>query len=137
MNKVHTITEVTPGERRAWEERLSRWHTLAEMKKAVDELHAKLPNVVLFNQPGLSFARESWDAVEFARARGDEAVRLVNDGWPDFETRNADGVHRFEHVLADLPGRLRGQEYKQDAEKLKRGSQLFAMRLRICQIGHA
>lgn len=113
--------KLTRSERKEWEARLSRWHSPAEMKEAVHELHDQLAGEVLFNQAGLNFALEGWIAVEFAHARGDTSVRLVNDVWPDIETRNADGVHRFEVVEADVPGRRRGQQYKEDAEKIRRG----------------
>jgi hypothetical protein len=114
--------KLTRAERKRWEERFARWHTPAEMKSAVDELHSRVNSDVLFNQAGLNFAFEAWIAAKFATARGVAAVRLIADQWPDIEIRNAAGnVERFEAVEADVPGRERGKEYKETAEKRKRG----------------
>lgn len=127
MNKTVTPSDptaakkLTRSERKEWEARLSRWHSPAEMKEAVRELHDRLDGEVLFNQGGLNFALEGWIAAEFSQVRGDESVRLVDDRWPDIEIRNANGVQQFEVVEADAPGRRRGREYRDDADKVRRG----------------
>jgi hypothetical protein len=114
--------KLTRAERKRWEERFARWHTPAEMKSAVDELHSRVNSDVLFNQAGLNFAFEAWIAAKFATARGVAAVRLIADQWPDIEVRDDAGrVERFEVVEADLPGRKRGDEYKEAAEQWRKG----------------
>lgn len=118
-------TKFTRTERKQWEERLSRWHTPIEMEKAVCELHSSLESEVLFNQAGLNFALEAWIAAKFATARRDTSVRLVADQWPDIEIRGSKGVQRFEAVETDVPGRKRGKEYKEAAEKERRGDEAW------------
>ena len=70
----------------------------------------------LFNQPGIEFIREGWAAATFGKAREADGVRLVaaTDRWPDFEIRLNERVESWEFTEADVPGRRRGQEYRDD-----------------------
>lgn len=70
----------------------------------------------LFNQPGIEFIREGWAAATFGIAREADSVRLVaaTVRWPDFEIRLNQRVESWEFTEADVPGRRRGQEYRDD-----------------------
>jgi hypothetical protein len=71
-----------------------------------------------FCQGGVEFLRDAWLAAEFGRHRQSSLVRLVpeREQWPDFEAQGGSGVERVECVEANVPGRRRGDEYR-DAEK--------------------
>lgn len=114
------MAKLTKDERKSWQERLSRWQTPEEMQEAVRELCGAL-HLDMLIQAGISFAREAWIAAKFGADHGAAAVRIVPEEWPDIETRDASGVHQFEIVEADVPGRKRTKEFKEAAEKIKRG----------------
>jgi hypothetical protein len=67
-----------------------------------------------FRQSGIEFLRDAWLAAEFGRHRQSEWVRLVpeRERWPDFEAKTGDVVECVESVEADVPGRRRGDEYR-------------------------
>jgi hypothetical protein len=62
--------------------------------------------------------RDAWLAAEFGRHRQSSGVRLIPEleQWPDFEARDGNATERVECAEADIPGRRRGDEYR-DAEK--------------------
>jgi len=82
-------------------------------KRYVDAVNDRMGSKDFFNQAGVEFLRDAWAAGEFGALRGAGDVRLVADEWPDFELRLNGTLERFELVEADLPGRRRGEEYRE------------------------
>jgi hypothetical protein len=70
-------------------------------------------------QGGVEFLRDAWLAGEFGRHRHSSFARLVDEReqWPDFETRAGDAIERVECVEADVPGRRRGDEYREPEQR--------------------
>jgi hypothetical protein len=73
-----------------------------------------------FRQGGVEFLRDAWIAAEFGRHRQSASVRLVpeREQWPDFEAQGGGVIERIECAEADIPGRRRGEEYR-EAKKRK------------------
>ena len=92
---------------------MSQWRSPREMNEYVDELMAAAGSKALFNKPGTTFILEAWIAGHFANVVGATTVRLIDDQWPDLEVRLNDNLIRFEAIEADVPGRKRGDEYRQ------------------------
>ena len=104
---------------RAW---LSDWRTPADMAAYVSTVNHTMGSAHFFRQGGVEFLRDAWLAAEFGRHRQSSSVRLVpeRDRWPDFEARGGDMIERVECAEADIPGRRRGDEYR-EAEKRHAG----------------
>src|SRR5579871_2601983 len=101
---------------RAW---LSEWRTPGDAAAYVAAVNDAMGSADFFRQAGVEFLRDAWLAAEFGRHRQSSSVRLVpeREQWPDFETRAGEVIdERVECAEADLPGRRRGDEYR-DAEK--------------------
>lgn len=109
------LTKSELARHRAW---LSDWHTPADMAAYVSATNDAMGSPDFFRQGGVEFLRDAWLAAEFGRHRQSSSVRLVpeREQWPDFEARGGDVIERVECVEADIPGRRRGDEYR-DAEK--------------------
>ena len=107
---------------RAW---LSDWRTPTEMMAYVSDVTDAMGSEDFFRQGGVEFLRDAWLAAEFGRHQQSSLVRLVaeREQWPDFEARADDVVERVECAEADLPGRRRGDEYR-EAKKQKVVSQV-------------
>lgn len=104
---------------RAW---LSDWRTPTEMMAYVSDVTDAMGSEDFFRQGGVEFLRDAWLAAEFGRHQQSSLVRLVaeREQWPDFEARADDVVERVECAEADLPGRRRGDEYR-EAKKQNAG----------------
>lgn len=108
---------------RAW---LSEWRTPAAMMAYVSVVNDAMGSEDFFGQGGVEFLRDAWLAAEFGRHRQSSFVRLVaeREQWPDFEAYAGDVVERVECAEADLPGRRRGDEYR-EAKKQNTGGGLI------------
>lgn len=104
---------LTPDEIARHKAHLSKWQTPSDMEAYYDEVNAYIGSCDLFNQAGVDFLTEACAAARFARFCGAQAVRLVDDVWPDFEIEIDGSVEQFELIEADLPGRRRGEEYRE------------------------
>jgi hypothetical protein len=104
---------------RAW---LSDWRTPADMAAYVSAVNNAMGSAAFFRQSGVEFLRDAWLAAEFGRHQQSSSIRLVakREQWPDFEARGGDMIERIECAEADIPGRRRGDEYR-DAEKRNAG----------------
>ena len=113
------LTKSELARHRAW---LSDWRTPAEMAAYVAAVNDAMGSADFFRQGGVEFLRDAWLAAEFGRHRQSSSVRLVpeRDQWPDFEARGGDVIERVECAEADIPGRRRGDEYR-EAEKRNAG----------------
>jgi len=110
---------------RAW---LSEWRSPDEFRHRVAAVNDAMGSAAFFRQGGTEFLRDAFLGGEFGRLRQCEAVRLVatQDRWPDFEARDADGsVESVECAEADIPGRRRGDEYRQIESRLESGEFAF------------
>jgi hypothetical protein len=94
---------------RAW---LSDWRVPLEMEDYVGRVNDYMGSEDFFSQPGVTFLRDAWSAAKFSECRKADAVRLIKAEWPDFEARIEGVVRQYECVEADLPGRRRGDEYR-------------------------
>jgi hypothetical protein len=88
------------------------WQTRARMAQLSANLSNGLPAPRFFSGEG-KLAREAWIANRVAVAPDAQALRLVDDQWPDFELKSTSGVEHFEITEADLPGRRRHDEYRE------------------------
>jgi hypothetical protein len=106
---------------RAW---LSDWRTPADMAAFVSAVNDAMGSSNFFRQSGVEFLRDAWLAAEFGRHRQSSFVRLVADReqWPDFETRAGDVIEGVECAEADVPGRRRGDEYREADRRSADGS---------------
>jgi len=105
---------LTRDEIQASRKLLSQWQRPADMRLAADKLMDQLGSEDLFNQSGLEFVLEASAGSEFAEKRGALSVRLVPADRPDCELMfSGGGVEAFEIVEADIVGRKRGLEYKE------------------------
>lgn len=106
---------------------LEAWLSPAAMKeyaeKVMDYMASDTHGIpdALFNQGGVDFILEAFAAAEFAGIRGAVAVRLIPDPRPDFQVRTDQGDEAWELTEADLPGRRRGQEYREAAVRAAAG----------------
>ena len=107
------LTKTELASHRTW---LSGWRTPADMAAYVSAINDAMGSASFFRQAGIEFLRDAWLAGEFGRHRQCPSVRLVpqHERWPDFEARGGDGiVERVECAEADVPGRRRGDEYRE------------------------
>lgn len=112
------LTRTELSGHRAW---LSEWRAPADMAAHVAAVNDAMGSADFFRQGGVEFLRDAWLAAEFGRHRQSEAVRLVaeREQWPDFEARGGGVIERVECAEADVPGRRRGDEYRQaDSDQL-------------------
>jgi hypothetical protein len=109
------------AQHRAW---LSEWRTPADMTTYVANVNDTMGSTDFFRQGGVEFLRDAWLAAEFGRHRQSSSVRLVpeREQWPDFETRGGGVIERVECVEADIPGRRRGDEYREAEERAASGA---------------
>ena len=93
-----------------------QWQSPEELLSRSEGLMSSMSGEDFFNQPGIDFIREGLAAATFGKAREADAVRLVakTDHWPDFEIRLNGMVEAWEITEADVPGRRRGDEYRDD-----------------------
>jgi hypothetical protein len=109
---------------RAW---LSTWRAPGDMAAYVTAVNDAMGSAGFFSQGGVEFLRDAWLAAEFGRHRQSSLVRLVpeREQWPDFETRGGGADERVECAEADVPGRRRGDEYREtDKREANGGSTL-------------
>jgi hypothetical protein len=113
------LTKSEVAHHRAW---LSDWRSPADMAAYVSAINDAMGSADFFRQGGVEFLRDAWLAAEFGRHRQCSSVRLVpeRDQWPDFEARGGGVIERVECAEADIPGRRRGDEYR-EAEKRNAG----------------
>jgi hypothetical protein len=107
---------LTAVEVKNWERRFQNFMTPAAMLA----LEAQLADIVgeyFFLQTGLQFAREAHVAGHVGRLRKAARVRLVPKTRPDCEMIVRGRLERFEITEADLPGRRRGDEYRETIER--------------------
>lgn len=109
------LTKAELTQHRTW---LSEWRTPADMAAYVAAVNDAMGSPAFFRQGGVEFLRDAWLAAEFGRHRHTKCVRLVpeRERWPDFEAQAGGAVERVECAEADVPGRRRGDEYR-DAEE--------------------
>jgi len=98
---------------------MSQWRPPGDMNEYVHELMNSVGSKALFNKSGTTFILEAWIAGHFANVVGATTVRLIDDQWPDFELRLNENLIRFETTEADVPGRKRGDEYRQSPQMME------------------
>lgn len=110
------MARLTKAQIKAYRAELERWQRPEDLLNRSEELMIGISREDFFNQPGLDFIREGWAAAKFGIARAAREVRVVPaiETWPDFEMRTNDSVELWELTEADVPGRRRGQEYRDD-----------------------
>lgn len=113
---MNRLTRGELDQHRAW---LSTWRRPAEMARYVSDINTAMGSANFFIQGGVEFLRDAWLAAEFGRHRSSSCVRLVaeRDQWPDFETKTDGLIGRVECAEADVPGRRRGDEYRELQER--------------------
>ena len=106
---------------RAW---LSEWRTPTDIAAYVSAVNDAMGSADFFRQGGVEFLRDAWLAAEFGRHRHSSFVRLVPERqqWPDFEARDDSGIEFVECAEADVPGRRRGDEYREADERATNGA---------------
>jgi hypothetical protein len=107
------------------------WSPEALLKDVLAQMHAipgHVPGNLLFNKPALKPIREAYAAAKFAMIRGQGRtceVRLVDPAaeFPDFIIRLDGGApEQFEQTEADREGRRRGDEYREDDQRVASGA---------------
>lgn len=121
------VPRLTKSQIRDHRVRLEQWQAPAEMLRYCEELMHHMGSTDLFTQAGVDFITEGWAAAKFAQVRGAEGVRLVatRDQWPDFQLRSDGREEPWEFTEADVPGRRRGDEYRQHESRVATGSPQF------------
>lgn len=114
------LTKTELARHRAW---LSEWRTPVDIAAYVAAVNYGMGSSDFFRQGGVEFFRDAWLAAEFGRHRASSFVRLVaeREQWPDFEARGGDVIERVECAEADIPGRRRGDEYREAEERTANG----------------
>ena len=82
------------------------------------------PTPELFIEPRYQDIFDAYGAGLFATIRAEKhpcQVRRIADAYPDFALRFQDSAQEFELTEVLRPGRIRGQEYKEDAKRRARG----------------
>lgn len=110
--------KLTKHEKREHRLFFERWRTPDEVFDQYDRIVDHMGDADLFSQAGADFLFEAWAAATFVRLRGGELCRLVpaHEHWPDFQTRIAGRIERWEFTEVDVPGRRRGDEYRKRRE---------------------
>jgi hypothetical protein len=118
------LTKAGLADHRAW---LSEWRAPGEMAAYVAAVNDAMGSAGFFRQGGVEFLRDAWLAAEFGRHRQCSLVRLVaeRDQWPDFETRGGGADECVECAEAGVPGRRRGDEYREAEERIANGQPNF------------
>ena len=121
------MPKLTRGEladHRAW---LSEWRAPGDMAAYVTAVNDAMGSACFFRQGGVEFLRDAWLAAEFGRHRQCSLVRLVaeREQWPDFETRGGGADERVECAEANVPGRRRGDEYREAEKRSANGEPSF------------
>ena len=121
------MPKLTKAELKRHREWLSEWRSPTEMAAYVEAVNDKMGSPDFFRQGGVEFLREAWLAAQFGQHRESLSVRLVPEAerWPDFEARTADATERVECVEADVPGRRRGNEYRETEERIANGQPIL------------
>jgi hypothetical protein len=87
-----------------------------EVRQSVGDFSKKLEiqpdSEQLFNDPSAKFIKEAINALTVAKCLGVSRINLIADEWPDFELEAGQQVRKFEAIIADLPGRRIGEDYK-------------------------
>ena len=114
------LSKAVLAEHRAW---LSEWRMPAEMSAYLSRVNNTMGPADFFGQGGVAFLRDAWLAAEFGRHRQGSLVQLVpeTEQWPDFRARAGSVIEDVECVEADVPGRRRGDEYRDAARESKAG----------------
>lgn len=111
MNPVRLADEIPKAELQAYRSSLSEWNVPKRFIEIADELTDRIPALQTFSPDG-SFARDAWIAARFVSASTADAIRLIADRWPDFETSTRGVIQGYEVTEADILNRRRGNEYK-------------------------
>ena len=114
------LTKAEVASHRSW---LSNWRSADEMATYVGTVNDAMGSADFFSQAGTEFLRDAWAAAKFADHQTCDQVRLVPEieRWPDFEVRVNGRTEQFECVEADLPGRRRGDEYREAERRTATG----------------
>jgi hypothetical protein len=94
------------------------WWDPERLLNAVRRHNEAVPAEEQFGRPELKPLSEAYAAAMFGTIRSQSApcsIRLIRDGFPDFELRFAARVDQFELTEADREGRRRGDEYREAA----------------------
>ena len=110
------MPRLTPEKIEQHQEWLSEWHSPTEVLAYVGDVNEFLGRY-LFIQAGLAFLRDAWSSATFGHIRGASTIRLIEGEWPDAELRFNDSVEPIECTEADVPGRRRGEEYREAEDK--------------------
>ena len=95
-----------------------KWQTPEKLYNQFDKIADKIGTLNFFNQSGLTVLRDAYVASIFALTQNSERVRLIEDRWPDFEIENDQATNKYEIVEAFEPNRLRGEEYRLNANRV-------------------
>jgi hypothetical protein len=104
---------LTREELQQYKATLSEWLPPERFGHIVDGLMEQVGGVQFFTDTRIGFGRDASVAAKLALALVPEAMRLGPDRWPDCEMRNGDLLVQYEITEADVPGRKRGDEYKE------------------------
>lgn len=118
-----TVTRLAEPDLKQHREWLSQWHNPDELARYVSDVNDAMGSTNFFVQPGVEFLRDAWLAAQFGQYRSCEFVRLVAPPaqWPDFEAKTGINVEQIECVEALLPGRRRGDEYRETERRVIAG----------------
>ena len=101
-----------------------RWWPPLAFLTVVLEHNRDVPSDAFFARAELQPLREAYAAGLFATILSETqavALRLRRDRFPDFDLRIGEHIQAFELVEADKPGRRRGDEYKEAAQREAEG----------------
>ena len=120
---------MTAGKQRASKheppvEWFERWWPPLAFLTVVLEHNRDVPSDAFFARAELQPLREAYAAGLFATILSETqavALRLRRDRFPDFDLRIGEHIQAFELVEADKPGRRRGDEYKEAAQREAEG----------------
>jgi len=110
------MSRLTKEQIRQYRMTFEQWQSPRELLSRCEDLMSRMSGETLFSQSGLGFIREGWAAATFGALRSAKTVRTVpeRESWPDFEMCLQAKVEQWELTEADVPGRRRGDEYRND-----------------------
>jgi len=109
-------------DRSYWLGKLTRWSDPETFDNLVDDCSAALGPPGPMIRHGTDFWRDAWIASQFAKQSGAGRVRLLHPApYPDFAVVLDGREFKFEATEALRENRRRGDEFREDLEKLERG----------------
>ena len=108
-----TRPRLSPAQLRSFKLSLSQWQSAGAFVERTNELMDSIGAVQFFNDGSLAFARDASVGARLASVSKADEVRLCHGAWPDYEERFGTSVEQYEITEALMPGRRRGEEWKQ------------------------